>query len=176
MDISQRAPDREGQHCGWAREPLCHDDVDHLLVVKVPLRLIFQGQGKISMATRHKLNKKRDSSGVEYTFQRKARVDEHRLIWWFGNCFLPMKPEKLAADTWAILFLDACGKTHMVQSFKDLCAENKVLCWYGESNMTHSWQPIDCSIGKTETLFSDMNLVSKVRDVVSWLRRCIRAR
>ena len=36
----------------------------------------------------------------------------------------------------------------MVQSFKDLCAENKVL-WYGEPNMTDSWQPINCSIGKT---------------------------
>ena len=47
-----------------------------------------------------------------------------------------MKLEKLGADTGAILFLDGRGKTTMVQSYKNLCAENEVLCWYGEPNMT----------------------------------------
>ena len=34
-----------------------------------------------------------------------------------------MKLQKLGAGTWAILFLDACGKTHMAQSFKDLLSK-----------------------------------------------------
>ena len=125
---------------------------DH--TVKVPPGMIFQGQGKISMIMRNKLKKKSDSSGVEYTFQKKAWVDEERLMWWFNTCFLPMKLEKFGPDVWTLLFLDACGKTHMVAPFKNLCAENKVLCWYGEPNMTDSWQPIDCSVGKTTRVMS----------------------
>ena len=63
--------------------------------------------------------------------------------------FLPKKTEVVGADRWALLLLDACGKTHMVEPFEKLCAANRVLCWYGEPNMTDPWQPIDASIGKT---------------------------
>ena len=116
---------------------------------QVPPALIFKGKGHLGFLLRNKLNSKAKSSGVHFTFQEKAWVDKERLCWWFQNVFKPMKNEKVGEANWALLLLDSCGTTHRVPEFKDLCAANKVLAWYGEPNLTDSWQPIDASIGKT---------------------------
>ena len=115
----------------------------------MPAQLIFKGQGKLSFAMKAKLASKKKSSGVHFSFQEKAWFDTDGLKTWFKEWFLPAKIAALGAETWALLLLDGCGQTHQVDEFKALCHANRVLCWYGEPNMTDTWQPIDASIGLT---------------------------
>ena len=94
------------------------------------------------------LEKKRATHKCDYTFQQKAWCDERVLLEWLTGTFVPLK-NSVVGEAWCLLFLDAFGKTHSVAAFKEKCFENRVLCWYGEPNTTHLWQPIDAGMGKT---------------------------
>ena len=61
---------------------------------------------------------------------------------------MPSKREILGEDTWALLIMDACGKVHLDAGFKACMHASLVLCWYGEPNLTDSYQPVDASYGK----------------------------
>ena len=61
---------------------------------------------------------------------------------------MPAKQKVVGEESWALLILDACGNVHTDGAFKALMHGNRVLCWYGEADMTNSYQPMDATYGK----------------------------